>query len=220
MLNQPIQHRWNPQLANATSGLRNLLAENRLRTVAAAEQGGADLEPVCPQVSWKLFDGHPVNSRGTLVAANSPERAKHVGSLQRSLQQVRETNRSVFSPQPRPGFTLWRRQRQPKLLDRCSARARHEATSPLIPFGPSRLVPLLCPLLTSARRSKRIAPPSVQLLPDTLQISQGKTQNFPCVGARFIKHTPIAEGGLRCHVPTRPGCTTPHIWFLFVAPQF
>lgn len=78
----------------------------------------------------------------------------------------------------------------------------------------------LCPLLTSARWSERLSPPSVRLSPDTLQISQGKAQNFPCVDARFIKHTPIAEGGLRCHVPTRPGCTTPHIWFLFVAPQF
>jgi hypothetical protein len=155
-----------------------------------------------------------------LVAASSPQRAKHVGSLQRALQQVRETNRSVFSSQPRPGFILWRNQRQPKLLDRCNARAPHEATSPLIPFGPSRLVPLLCLLLTSARWSGRLSPPSVRLSPDTLQISQGKTQNFPCVDARFIKHTPFAEGGLRCHVPTRPGCTTPHIWFLFVAPQF
>jgi hypothetical protein len=65
-----------------------------------------------------------------------------------------------------------------------------------------------------------ISPFSVRLSPDTLQISQGKTQNFPCVDARFIKPTPIAEGGLHCHVPARPGWTTPHIWFLFVVPQF
>src|SRR5215210_5034698 len=57
-------------------------------------------------------------------------------------------------------------------------------------------------------------------LPDDRQLSRGKAQSFPCVDARFIKHTPIAEGGLRCHVPAHPGCTTPHIWFLFVAPQF
>ena len=88
------------------------------------------------------------------------------------------------------------------------------------PFGPSRLSPLLCPLLTSARSSERITPPSVQLITDTVQISQGKTQNFHCISARFIKPTPIAEGGLRCSVPARPGWTTPHIWFLFVAPQF
>ena len=104
---------------------------------------------------------------------------------------------------------------------------RHGATTPLIhpdlsgaPFGPSRLTPLIRPLLTSARRSEGIAPPSVRLPPNTEQISQGKTQNFHCISARFIKPTPIAEGGLRCSVPARPGWTTPHIWFLFVAPQF
>ena len=32
--------------------------------------------------------------------------------------------------------------------------------------------------------------------------------------------TPSADGGLRGHVPARPGCITPHIRFLFIAPQF
>jgi len=52
----------------------------------------------------------------------------------------------------------------------------------------------------------------------TWQTSRGKAQSFHGVNARFIKYTPIAEGGLRGHVPTRPGCTTPRIGFLFVAP--
>jgi len=51
------------------------------------------------------------------------------------------------------------------------------------------------------------------------QASRGKTRNSRCVDARFIKHTPIADGGLRGHVPTRPECATPQIWFLFVAPH-
>ena len=50
---------------------------------------------------------------------------------------------------------------------------------------------------------------------NTVQASRGKTQSFPCVNAGFIKHTQITDGGLRGHVPTRPGCTTPHIQFLF-----
>ena len=54
----------------------------------------------------------------------------------------------------------------------------------------------------------------------TGEISRGKTQNLPCVDAGFIKHTPIAEGGLHSHVPARPECTTPRIRFLFIAPQF
>ncbi len=51
------------------------------------------------------------------------------------------------------------------------------------------------------------------------QTSRGKTRNCRCVNAGFIKYTPIVDGGLRGHVPTRPGCTTPNIRFLFVAPH-
>jgi len=53
----------------------------------------------------------------------------------------------------------------------------------------------------------------------TKETSRGKTQNFPCVDARFIKHAPLADGGLCGHVPTRPERTTPRIRFLFVAPH-
>ena len=53
------------------------------------------------------------------------------------------------------------------------------------------------------------------------QASRGKNRNFrfPINRDGFIKHTPIADGGLRGHVPTRPGCATPNIRFLFVAPH-
>jgi hypothetical protein len=53
----------------------------------------------------------------------------------------------------------------------------------------------------------------------TLQTSRGKTQNFHCVSAGFIKRTSSADGRLRGHVPTRLRCVTPHIRFLFIAPQ-
>jgi hypothetical protein len=55
---------------------------------------------------------------------------------------------------------------------------------------------------------------------NTEQISRGKTLDFPRVDARFIKRTPLADGGLYGHVPTRPGYVTPHIGFLFIAPRF
>ena len=54
----------------------------------------------------------------------------------------------------------------------------------------------------------------------TVETSRGKTQNLPRVNAGFIKHAPLADGGLRGHVPTRPERTTPPIRFLFVAPRF
>ena len=106
---------------------------------------------------------------------------------------------------------------------------------------------LLCPLLTSVWRSESIAQPSVDrgyrlkfvftvgrlvsrrchsisVIPfhlNTLQTSQGKTCDLPCVNAGFIKYTITSvDGGLRCHVPTRPRCTTPHIRFLYIVPHF
>jgi len=55
---------------------------------------------------------------------------------------------------------------------------------------------------------------------NNMQISQGKTLNFPRVDAQFIKRIPIADGGLNGHVPTGPEYVTPHIEFLFIAPRF
>ena len=56
--------------------------------------------------------------------------------------------------------------------------------------------------------------------PTTRQISRGKTRHLHCISAGFTKCTPAADGGLRGQRPTRPGCITPHIRFLFIAPQF
>ena len=86
---------------------------------------------------------------------------------------------------------------------------------------------LLCRLLTSARQfSGGCPPPSCGLPRNTVQISRGKTRILPRIGAGFTKYTrlgvtaEIADGGLGGHVPTGPGCITPHIRFLFIAPRF
>ena len=55
---------------------------------------------------------------------------------------------------------------------------------------------------------------------DTWQISRGKTRIFPRIDAGFTKCSPFADGGLGGHVPTGPGCITPHIRFLFIVPRF
>lgn len=52
------------------------------------------------------------------------------------------------------------------------------------------------------------------------EISQGKTPDFHCVDAGFIKRQPYTDGGLDGHVPTGPTDVTPLIQFLFVIPQF
>jgi hypothetical protein len=89
----------------------------------------------------------------------------------------------------------------------------------------SPVLRLLCPLQTSAPRSEKISlpPASFSRTRDpraAAQISQGKTQNVPRVDAGFIQHTPWENAGLRGHVPARPGCTTPQIRFVYLAPRF
>ena len=88
-------------------------------------------------------------------------------------------------------------------------------------FGPSAgAARLLCPRLTSPRYSAPVARRPASIFRSTGEISRGKTRYLPCIGAGFTKCTPTADGGLRGHVPARPGCITPHIRFLFIAPQF
>ena len=67
---------------------------------------------------------------------------------------------------------------------------------------------LLCPLLTSAGRSARISPPSVLVLLDNQQISQGTTQNVPRVDAGFIKHTPCGWRTSRSRARSSRVCHT------------
>jgi hypothetical protein len=67
---------------------------------------------------------------------------------------------------------------------------------------------LLCPLLTSPWYSVPIAQHPASILRSAREISRGKTHNCRRVDAGFTKCTPLADGGLRGHVPARPECTT------------
>ena len=78
---------------------------------------------------------------------------------------------------------------------------------------------LLCPLQTPPRYSTPITQRPASILRSTGEASRGKTRYLRCIDAGFTKCTPTADGGLRGHVPARPGCTTTHIRFLFIAPQ-
>jgi hypothetical protein len=94
------------------------------------------------------------------------------------------------------------------------------------PWGASLASPapgLLCPLLTSARWSGGITPPSV-LHEDTPQISRGKPSYRLCISARFIKHSHVwmEDFAVACQlVPTVPhllsgSCPSPRTF----APRF
>jgi hypothetical protein len=96
------------------------------------------------------------------------------------------------------------------------AHASPDAIEPLHPerrllstvraFPPLRVV--LCRLLTSARRSGRIPPPSVPY-GDTSQISRGKLSYRRCIDAGFIKYAPWWMEDFVVACPLVPG--VPHL---------
>ena len=139
-------------------------------------------------------------------------------------------NRSVISNRANVGF-IPANGLAPRGLAGCNAVVPWQATSPFFqsprgePFGPSATRAAyyaLCRLLPFVRFGSRLAQLAWvhSLAPTARQISRGKTRYLPCIDAGFTKCTPTADGGLRGHVPARPGCITPHIRFLFIVPQF
>ena len=81
--------------------------------------------------------------------------------------------------------------------------------------------------MPSADSSVEISPAYAALSPfpwhatslGTAEASRGKLSYRPCIDAGFIKHRPLVDGGLRCCVPACPGCTTPCIRFVSLAPH-
>jgi len=115
----------------------------------------------------------------------------------------------AFSPRPArhyPRFRIWR-----------PSSERQRDFNPPEQRAAQRT---LCLLPTSPRYSAPVAQRPAAILRSTGEISRGKTRYLPCIDAGFTKCTPTADGGLRGHVPARPGCITPHIRFLFIVPQF
>jgi hypothetical protein len=126
-----------------------------------------------------------------------------------------------FHPRPRTCVPGPRR-----MHDRCSLASDFSSLSTPRgePFRPSvtRVTYYaLCRLLPFVQLGSRLAQLAWvdSLAPTTRQTSRGKTHHCRCVDAGFTKCIPTADGGLRSYVPARPGCITPHIRFLFIAPQ-
>ena len=108
---------------------------------------------------------------------------------------------------------------QHRLVVRCNAFSLHLSALSFIVQAFGGATRLLCLLLTSPWYSAPISQRPASNFRSTGEISRGKTRHFHCASAGFTKYIPTADGGLRGHVPARPGCTTPHIRFLFIAPQ-
>lgn len=219
LLDETVQDRGNTQWPVTALWLGDHGSPHRFRPVGLPDQLLADVWPVLAQMVRQLVDCHAVDTRRAFVTSNLFQGATEVVLTQYARHPRWGLNGVGTGPlSPGTGSSPGDSRGSGSCLS--DAILLLCTDIPLLSlFGPS--VPrlnLLYPLLIPDHRSTPVAQGSVLSL-NNGQASQGKTQNCRCVNARFIKYTPVADGGLRGHVPARPGCTTPHIGFLFVVPQ-
>ena len=109
LLDEPIEHRRDAELALAPAGLWNHHPSHRLRLVAPREQFLAQARPVHTQVLGQFFHRHPIDARLTRILSNTLQRGPKVLAFARPLHQVAgswalvsTSNRWRFHTQARP----------------------------------------------------------------------------------------------------------------------
>src|SRR5690606_14996767 len=88
LLDEPIEHRRDPQLPDPAATLRYLVPSYRRRLVASREQLRPDPLPVLPQVFRQLLHAHSIDARTPLVAPHALQRSDEVVALDDLRHQV------------------------------------------------------------------------------------------------------------------------------------
>ena len=194
LLDHTVDHGWNAEVARPAGRLRDFHPTHRLRLVAPLEQLFFDLRPARFEDVRQSFDGDPVDAGRPFVAHHRTQRRFYVVRVTDRLHQMRcgcrvfgfgrRRDRFDLLHVPTRGFTsAGHRQVQFELVWR--SRCGHETSDLLaLSFTPlsgtvrafGRNLGLLCPLLTSAPRSGRLATSSVPK--DTMQISRSKPDSL------------------------------------------
>ncbi|OAF08718.1 hypothetical protein AYJ54_13790 [Bradyrhizobium centrolobii] len=87
LLDQPVHHRRDAQLAHPSAGLGDFHPAHRLRPVAAFQQFFPDARPMLLQIRLQLLHGHPIDARGALVRHDPMVGRHHVISADDLLHQ-------------------------------------------------------------------------------------------------------------------------------------
>ena len=220
LLNRPIKDGWYAKgtLANVP-GLRDHHPADRLRLVAALQQGSLDLRPARRKDDRQLAESHSVHSRGALVAHYRlhcrHDVLRRTDCLHRHVRHCRPfacggrrdclhqlvpgrfdgSRRPIEKAPLSAGFSVFQESRD--------IRATRPLLQPLAgtvrAFG--RWSGLLCRLLTSAPRSDDFAVAPVPK--DTTQISWGKPFSLPRTPAGFTA-SGLDGYGLRDPLLARP----------------
>src|SRR5579863_3184936 len=175
LLDKAVEHRGYPQRPCAAGCLRYLHPSHRLWLIAAIKQLAPDRGPVLLQVGHQVLDTHPVEAGRPLVALYSLQCLPQVLTLDNRFHGRPSCRRAFDVGSRRAGFSLsgggasgFTRCAAARaqlslclLLHRLREIAALLASSTVQAFGGAPR--LLCPLLTSALRSRRLATPSVPL---------------------------------------------------------
>src|SRR5205823_4448631 len=219
LLGHAIDHGGNAEIARPAGRLRDPHPTHRLRLVAPLEQLIFDLRPARFKDARQLLDGDTVHAGRAFIAHHCTQCRFYVVRITDRLHEMlcgcrafgfgRRRDRFDLLHVPARGFTPVRhRQAQFELVWR--SRFGHETPDLFaLSFNPlsgtvwafGRRTGLLCPLLTSAPRSGRLATASVPK--DTAQISRSKPDSLHRTPAGF---TVLALDGYGlCDIlPARP----------------
>src|ERR1700757_1234753 len=88
LLDQPVDDARDAELSDPAIRLRDFDPLDRLRLVGSREQLRPDVWPVLTQVGLGALDGHSIDARATLVAANSFPRSYEISSVAHLLHQL------------------------------------------------------------------------------------------------------------------------------------
>ena len=109
LLDEPVEHRRDAELALAPAGLWNRHPSHRLRLIAPREEFLAQPRPVHAQVGGQLFDRHPIDAGLTRILPNTLQCGPKVRAFARPLHQVAGSralvstaSRGRFHTQARP----------------------------------------------------------------------------------------------------------------------
>ena len=223
LLDEPVEHGWDAELALAPARLRDRHPSHRLRLVAPREEFLAKPRPVHAQMIGQRFDCHPVDAGTARILSNTLQCGQKVPAFARLLHQVAGSwalvsvpSRGRFHTQARP----LRLHRASRLCARTIVRRLWHG----IPEGRGRLaLPIVRPFAAGAatmasadfslRRpcgprhpfGRRARPPRVRTSAFAAPPPDLRRRALVTRASRSLARSP-------CPAP-------PHIRFLFVGPQ-
>jgi hypothetical protein len=206
LLDDSVQRRRSPELPDPTPRLRDRHPRHRRRSVRPGSQGRPYPWPGLAQLPRPLPDRHPVDPWAARVPRDAPPCSAEMPSLHHPCPPPLVATRGVPSRGSHRRFTPPFSEGQLPLRPRCPAAVPPPVNPPADRAGlPHALACLRYPLLTSAGSAARMLPRSGRFAREPPADRPGSGPELSGRRRRLDHVHPPAAGGLRGHVPPRPG---------------